>query len=527
MEKLTLESLKIILENRFPNGFLSLSQLPHPSLLKDSTKSAERIAKAIKNNEKIVIIGDYDVDGVISSAIASLFFKEINYPIEIVIPNRFSDGYGITPELLNRVSADLVITVDNGINSFRSAEILKNRGTDLIITDHHRPADSLPNAFAVINPKRLDCEYPLKDICGAQIFWLLLGEIKRELNLNIDLGQYLDLIAIAIIGDVMPLRGFNHLIVKMGLKKMFALNNSRISMKILKDKVFASKNIISSEDIAFQISPRINSSGRISDASFSLNFILAETEYEANSLLNIINEFNNTRKDIEYNIFKKVLDEVDSSNSIIIYCGEDLHEGVVGIVANRIVEKFNKPAFILSQKGDIIKGSARGIGNIDIYKLIENGSKFLLRWGGHKKAGGLSLKVENFENFQNSLLDSMKIYKETDFINKKDIFGELDLKYLSKELIILLDNFEPYGEGNERPTFLARDMFVLKAYNIGKSGEYQKLIVRNNNIFLEALLFKIDIKIEIGAIISFLYRPISSIFKGEEKIQLMIQQIIN
>ncbi len=524
---MNLQNIQNKLNSRFPDGFQPLSQLPSPSLLKDVNKSAQRIAEAINKQQKIVIISDYDVDGVISSAIAHRFFKEINYAIEIVIPNRFTEGYGINPEVLKRVNADLVITVDNGINSFASAEILKKQNIDLIITDHHQPAERLPDAFAVVNPKQINCSYPFKDICGAQVFWLLLAELKKVLNIKIDLSKYLDLLTIAIIGDVMPLTGFNHSLVKAGLKAIILNNDNRVYLNTIKEQLFNKNNYISAEDIAFQIAPRINSSGRIDDAIHSLNFLISDNYQESLSLYEKINEFNIKRRQLEFDIFQKVSKQIDNSLPIIIFNDIDLHDGVIGIVASRIVEKYKKPAFVLSQTGEIIKGSARGLGNINIYKLIENASEFLLRWGGHLRAGGMTMHVSQFENFKNSLINSMKIYNQPDFFVEKNIFGEIDIHDISKDLINLLSSFEPFGEGNPRPFFIAHNMIVINSFYIGKNSEYQKLILKNNFKLFEALLFKQFAKIHINTNISFLYQPQLSSFKGEDKVQLIIHEIIS
>ena len=505
------------LASRFSNGFSKLSDLPNPNLLKDSSKASKRIVQAIQNREKITIIGDYDVDGVTSSAIAYLFFQEIGVDVEIIIPNRFSDGYGITPKLLNRVNADLVITVDNGIHSFQSAEILKKRETDFIITDHHQPSDKLPDAFAIVNPKRLDCKYPYKDICGAQVIWFLLAEVKKELKVNVDMGQFLDLLAVAIIADVMPITGFNHSLVKVGLKQFFSSN--RISNKVLINQLFSQKNYITSEDVAFQISPRLNSSGRMQDAILSFQFLVSNNYLEASQLFDEIDELNQSRKLIERDLSKQVIDEVDSSQPIILYYNENLHSGVIGIVASRIVEKFKKPTFIFSLENGILKGSGRSLGNINIFEVLSNSQKLFLKWGGHKMAGGLSLNLSNFETFKNEAIQFMQKYTAIDFQEINNNLGHLDMRDLNFDLFDMLNKFEPFGNKNEKPVFYISDALVVSSYRIGKEKQFQKLMVEKNSVKLEVLIFADIEDINIEEKISFSYRPAISTFRNKTTIQ--------
>ena len=512
------------LSDRFQNGFVPISSIPKPSLLKDSEKASKRIVEAIQKNERITVIGDYDVDGVTSSSIIYLFFKELGVDIEIVIPNRFKDDYGITPSLLDRVDADLVITVDNGIHGFSSAEILKKRGTDLIITDHHNPSDSIPDAFAIVNPKQKDCEYPYKDICGAQVIWLLLAEVKKVLNFQIDMGQYLDLVAIAIISDVMPITNLNHSLVKLGLKKF--PQNRRFANQVLMDRVFKDKRYIISDDVAFQISPRLNSSGRMEDATLSFQFLVADNYLEAVELFERINQLNIERKGVEKAIFQKVVESVDSSNPIILHYGEDLHEGVIGIVASRVVDRFQKPAFIFSLKNGVLKGSGRSLGNVDIFQVLKDAQHLFLKWGGHKMAGGLSLKIENFKEFQKSAFKTMERFSKDDFQEKSKVFGELDILDLDLELFSVLDKFEPFGNENEKPVFQLKDVLVKKSFRMGSEKQFQKLVVEKNSKEIDVVVFSDIEDIQIGDKISFSYRPSLNSFRNKTTVQAMFYKML-
>ena len=396
MIKLTKKSIALLLKQRFAEEDISLKDLPNPSLLLDGVKGAKRVAKAILNKEKITIVGDYDVDGVVSTTILSEFFEKIAYPVDFIIPNRFTDGYGVSPKILEQINADVVITVDNGISAVQAAIVAKNKGIDLIITDHHTVGEELPDAYAIINPKQDNCTYPFKEICGAQVAWLFAGLIKKEIQSNVDLRQWFDVLSIAIIADVMPLVNINRTLVKTGLKHI--QKSTRPAMIIIRK--YLNKSVIGSEDIAFQIAPRINSAGRLEDASISFQFITTNNYFEAETLFQEITSLNNKRKKIENDILEKVIASVDNSQNIIIYYDENIHEGVVGIVASKVVKLFQKPAFILSKKFNHLRGSGRGIGNIDIFQILNHSQDLFLKWGGHKSAGGLSMSVENLEEFR-------------------------------------------------------------------------------------------------------------------------------
>ncbi|MBN2870145.1 MAG: DHH family phosphoesterase, partial [Campylobacterales bacterium] len=346
-------SLGDFLARRFGSASEKLSDIPHPSQLKDAQKGAQRLAQAIRNGEKIAVVGDYDVDGVTSTAIVKRFFDLIGYPLLTAIPNRFTDGYGVSPGILERIDADVVFTVDNGINAFAAADVCRARGIDLIITDHHTPSDTLPDAFAIINPKQRECSYPFKEICGAQVAWLFMGLLKQEMNLTVDMRQFFPFLALAVIADVMPLVGLNRAIVKTGLEMM--QRSSLAPFVIIRD--YLDRSAIGSEDIAFQIAPRINSAGRLEDASIALEFLLAATTEKAYHQFELLTSLNTLRKETEAQTTAEAMEKVDPAQSVIVVAGEHWNEGVVGIVASRLVNHFQKPAIVLSIHNGIAKGS--------------------------------------------------------------------------------------------------------------------------------------------------------------------------
>ncbi|WP_455757276.1 single-stranded-DNA-specific exonuclease RecJ [Sulfurimonas sp.] len=533
LDKSTLYEL---LSSRFPCQNKKLSDIPNPALLQDGEKSAKRIANAIRNNEKITLVGDYDVDGVSSTAIMVDFFKQIPYPLEAIIPNRFNDGYGVSPNILNRIDADLVITVDNGISAIEAANICKERNIDLIITDHHTPGDTLPHAYAIVNPKvetcavsdseevLLGCQYPFKEICGAQVAWLLLGLLKKELNLLINMKQFLDILAIAIIADIMPLIDINRTLVKEGLKVL--MTSSRPSSVIIKD--FLNKASISSEDIAFQIAPRINSAGRLEDSQIALDFFTAKDTHTAYKKFELLGQLNDLRKETETECTKEALACANPHADIIVVSAQNWHEGVVGIVAARLVEHFGKPSIVLSIENGVAKGSARSIGEVNIYELIKASEHLLTKFGGHKMAAGLGLLEENIQKFTQSINESASKLNKDDFLPKESVTGILKTNHIDLELLNIFEQFEPFGEANLRPRFLIRDAEVVSIKLMGKDKSHSRIEIRQNpheNTTLELIAFKTIFEMPENRKITCSYTISKNEFNNKVSAQLLVNKI--
>ncbi|MBN2783098.1 MAG: single-stranded-DNA-specific exonuclease RecJ [Campylobacterales bacterium] len=470
---LTKHSLFQILSSRFGDE-KKLSQIPNPALLHDGVKSAKRVADAIRGGEKIALVGDYDVDGITSTAIMVEFFKQIPYPLQATIPNRFRDGYGVSPTILDRIDADVIITVDNGIAAIEAAKICKDRGCDLIITDHHTPGDTLPDAYAIIDPKLSNCNYPFKEICGAEVAWLFCALIKKELDLNIDMRQFLDILSIAIIADIMPLIDINRTLVKEGLKQLSV--SKRPASIIIRD--FLNKPRISSEDIAFQIAPRLNSAGRLEDASIALDFFTASDTHQAYKLFEQLSSLNELRKEIEADATAEAIKKVDEDAKVIVVADENWHEGVVGIIASRLVDKFSRPAIVLSCEDGVAKGSARSLGEVSIYELLKENEAFLTKYGGHKMAAGLGLDAKDIDAFRDAINKSASKLDESDFIPQHDVLGVLDASEIDFELLEMLESFEPYGEANPKPTFMFKDAEVIDIKLMGKDKSHSKIYIK-------------------------------------------------
>lgn len=524
MEVLSKQNLYEILTSRYPLGEKKLAEIPNPSLLLNAEESAKRIADAVRNNEKITLVGDYDVDGVSSTAIMVDFFKQIPYPLEAIIPNRFKDGYGVSPNILKRVDTDLIITVDNGITALEAAEICKERNIDLIITDHHTPSDSLPEALFIVNPKLKNCTYPFKEICGAQVAWLLLGLLKKELALNINMKQFLDILCIAIIADVMPLIDINRSLVKEGLKILE--NSTRPSSVIIRD--FINKSSLSSEDIAFQIAPRINCAGRLEDASIALDFFTATDTHTAYKQFELLGQLNELRKETELQCTQEAIELADTKSKIIVVAKENWHEGVVGIVASRLVDRFSKPAIVLSISNGIAKGSARSIGEVDIFHLIQASEHLLTKFGGHKMAAGLGLLEENIEKFSDAINISASNIDKSAFVPKENVLGKLQTEDIDLDLLTLLEQFEPYGEANSRPKFFIENAQVVNVQLLGKDKSHSKIVVKQNphdRQTLELIAFKTVYEIPENRLISCNYTVTKNEFNSKVNTSSLITKI--
>ncbi len=522
-ELLSKEDVRKILSKRFKNDTCNcLGEIPKPNSFKDIDKASSRIIEAIEKKQRIAIVGDYDVDGVVSSVILSEFFDDLDVEYSLVIPNRFSDGYGLNPEIVKRLDADVIITVDNGISAVEAATYCKQNNIDLIITDHHTVPATVPNAYAILNPKQEDCDFPNCEICGAQVAWYLVANLKEKMGLEYNLGKFLDLLCIAIIADMMELRDMNRVMVKKGI---MALNCSkRVAFEAIKE--YFSKNSLEGDDISFLIAPLINSSGRMEDAIYSYEFLKSKTLEDAMEKLDFIVHLNNSRKDEEKNLFEASLEQTSEDENIVIVWGENWHEGVVGIVASRLSKRFKKPAIVFSIKDGNAKGSARGIGDVDILSLIEMQSEILLGFGGHKGAAGVSIKEENLKEFKSRMIESSKDITTKDLEAGGDVLGELDINSVDFELLEILEEFQPYGQKNPKPSFMLRDAYVKVDRVIGRDRRHLKLILVKDNHSIESLFFNYDVDVRRGDTIDILFSVSRNEYRGLVTPQLLIKQIL-
>ncbi len=519
--KINHSMLEQILSSRHKKeDFNTLAQLPKPDKLKDCIKAAKRVVHAIQTGENITIVGDYDVDGIVSTSIMVDFFDEVGYKVDYIIPNRFEHGYGLSKKIIDMIDSGLVVTVDNGISAHESALLCKKKNLDLIITDHHTVGDTMPQAYAVVNPKREDCNFPFKEICGAQVAWYLCAQIKKELNIDINMSKFLDLLSLAIVADIMPMVSLNHTMVKYGMQ--YLLKSNRPSFIVLNQMMQKSKYV--ADDIGFFIAPRINSAGRLEDGSIALNFLLAKDIAQAQESFEYLTQLNNQRKEIQNDITAQAIEQVNEEDKVIVVYHDDWHEGVIGIVASRLVDQFEKPAFVFCANNDTLKGSARSAANdIHLYELIDKVKQYVIGFGGHKSAAGLSLKKENFNQFKDAI-NKVNLEKQTD-ICASPIIGEIDLNCVNFELMNLLYQYEPYGLDNIKPKFTLSNISASNITYMGKNKEHLKIYIQSENGSYEAIKFNNTIKINKDDILDLVVSLGENEFRGNTKIQFLIEKI--
>lgn len=519
--KITKTRLFEILQSRHKdNPYAKLSTLPTPDFFKDMDVATKRVKKAILNKEKITIVGDYDVDGVVSTAIMIDFFNAIDYEVEYIIPNRFEHGYGLSPKITELIHEGLVITVDNGISAVEASKILHEKKIDLIITDHHTIPKELPIALAIINPKQEECQFAFKEICGAQVAWYFCAAIKNEMGLKVDMSGFLDILSIAIIADIMPMTSLNYTMVKHGLKK---IKTSQRPALIELNELMQKSNF-TSDDIGFFIAPKINSAGRMDDASVALSFLLAQNKQDALECLEMLNELNNYRKLLQEEISQKAINEVQEHDNAIIVWGEDWHEGVIGIVASKLSNKYKKPAFIFSITHDVAKGSARANGDINLHSIISTASHLLLGFGGHKNAAGLSLKKEHLDLFKQTINEAISHCDDSLHIEPSTL-GELDVNSVDLEFIDIIEQYEPYGLDNSRPIFKVSNAHVVNSSLFGKEKNHLKLILNSSGFIFEAIQFNTNTLLN-EETIDLIVSLNKNEFKGDVKAQFLVHQIL-
>jgi single-stranded-DNA-specific exonuclease len=483
-----------LIESTDINNFFSDSHemLSNPFDLPDMDKAVDRINKAIEGFEKIAIFGDYDADGVCATALVYSYLEEHGANVFYYIPDRYTEGYGLTIDAvdkLNELGAKVIITVDNGIRCIKESIYAKQLGIDLVITDHHRIGNELPDAVAVINPHRADCRLKFKELAGVGVAFKLICAIENGSQEDM-LFDYSDIVAIGTIGDVVPLIGENRTIVKKGL--ISVNENPRAGLWALREVAGYNENKpLDARGIAFIITPRINAAGRIGSAKRAVELLLCEDDETAQSIAQDIDQANTRRKSIEQDILEQVEKQLNNNptkkyDRVIVCDGEGWHHGVIGIVAARIVEKYGKPCIIISREGALAKGSGRSIEGFSLFNAVESCSDILEMFGGHPLAAGLSLKCENIDAFRD------RINKYDSDIEMPFPIQKIDLKINPKAIDLQILNelaaFEPFGAGNTQPVFGLFNMTVKEIKPVS-NGKHIRLLVSREGIDIPAMYF--------------------------------------
>ena len=468
----------------------SLDYLRDPFLMKDMKKAVERIQKAIENNESIYIYGDYDVDGVSSTSILYLYFDSINYPVSYYIPNRLEEGYGINEDAIRKIheqGCNLIISVDCGITSVKEVELANELGIDVIITDHHECQSEIPNAYAVINPKQEDCNYPFDMLCGCGVAFKLIQALTPEEVFKTSMYDYLEIATLATICDIVPLVDENRIIVKNGLKLMKEGKNLGLRELIKVCGVDTEK--IGSSHIGFAIGPRINASGRLGHSYLGVQLFTTKSQYEASEIARMLEEKNNERQMIEAKMYHEA-EEIIKSNEryendkVLVIANEHWQHGIIGIVASKLTEKYYKPTILLTIENGEATGSARSIKGFSIFDALMKCKDLLNKFGGHDQAAGLGLdadKVDILRDEVNKIAD----YNLTseDMIENINVEFELAEDKVSLDLVDELHKLEPFGLSNPSPRFIMRNLVLDDIFTLGKNKQHLKLNVYNENTY--------------------------------------------
>ena len=465
----------------------SLEDLHDPYLMKDMDKAVERIQKAIQNGENILVFGDYDVDGTTAVSLVSSYLKTFYPNVATYIPDRYTEGYGVSYQGIDFADDNgfsLIIALDCGVKSIEHVAYAQNKGIDFIICDHHRPGDTLPNAVAVLDPKRDDCVYPYKELCGCGVGFKLIQALGQNRNQTInDLIPYLDLVATAIGADIVPITGENRVLAKFGLEVINS--NPRPGIEALTKNL--KKKVLTISDVVFIIAPRINAAGRIKHGNYAVELLTEFDLEQAMAFASEIETFNSDRKDLDKQITQEALLQIETNHetdkfTTVVY-QENWHKGVIGIVASRLTENFYRPTVVFTKSGEKLAASARSVKDFDIYNALEACAEHLEQFGGHMYAAGMTLKEENYEAFKNKFEEVVQQSIHPDLlIPEISIDVEINLTDINEKLVRILKQFEPFGPENMSPLFLSKELNDTgygKA--IGQDEDHLRLYVKQND----------------------------------------------
>lgn len=478
---------------RFLNPLLE--DLYDPFLLNDMDRAVERIGKALRDKEKIVVYGDYDVDGVTSTSILYDFLQSLGANVSFYIPDRLDEGYGLSLGAIDRVrqmEASLIITVDCGITAFEEVDYIIGNQIDIIITDHHECMDTLPSACAVINPCRHDSTYPFKELAGVGVAFKLVNALCIRMNLGNLYLKYLDLVALGTVADVVPLVEENRIIVKHGLPCIE--NTSNTGLKALIENSGLKDKPVNSFSLSFGLAPRVNAAGRLGDAGRAVRLFTTKDGTEASNIASELNEANKYRQDTEQEILRQVVDLIEGDealqkDSILVVSGQDWHHGVIGIVASKITEKYYRPCILISDEDGMGKGSGRSIEGFNLFEALCFCGDLLEKFGGHELAAGLTLQMDKLEEFRRMINSyAASVLSEEDLIPRLRIDALIGAEDINLNNVSELERLAPFGAGNPGPVFACSRLKVCDIRTVGED-RHLKLKLEGDGFFTDAIGF--------------------------------------
>lgn len=530
----TILSNRGIIEEEQIRKFLNpkRSDFYDPYEMPDMKIAVDRIIKAIENKEKIIIYGDYDVDGITSVTVLKSFIEERGIKVSEYIPNRLEEGYGLNKEAVKMIyeqGNQLMITVDCGISAVEEVDYANELGLETIITDHHEPGSELPKALAVVDAKRKDNKYPFRNLAGVGVVFKLIQAISMRLNLEEkEYLKYLDIVCIGTISDIVPLVDENRVIVKLGLKLVEQTRNLGLR-SILQ---MAGYNKIDSTTVSFGVAPRINACGRMGHQEDALKLFLSKDENEVKQLTQKLDEYNKKRQEIEKNIYNDAIKQInekklDERNTIIV-SGENWHHGVIGIVSSKITELYFKPSILLCEEGEIGKGSGRSIPGFDLYEALTECKESIEKFGGHSMAIGINVKKEKFEEFKEKI-EEIAIKKEiSKIVPILKIDAQIELNEINQKIVDSLKELEPFGEENKTPLFIIKNLKIDSIRALSE-GKHLKLTLKNDKNIINAIGFNLGSlanEYRIGDKIDVVGNLEINTFNGVDNIQINLKDVM-
>ena len=514
----------------------SLEDLHDPFLMKDMDKAVQRVELAIANNENILVYGDYDVDGTTAVSLVSSYLLSKYTNVATYIPDRYDEGYGISIkgiDFANDNDFSLIIALDCGIKAIDKVRYASERGIDFIICDHHRPGDNIPEAVAVLDPKRNDCEYPFKELCGCGVgFKLIQALASEEGKTTEDLVEYLDLVATAIGADIVPITGENRVLAYFGLQ---VINEApRAGFKAIIDQV--KKDTLTVTDVVFIIAPRINAAGRMKHGQYAVNLLTEINLEKATQLAEEIEAFNTDRRDADKRITEEALQQIEEQkeqeNFTTVVYNESWHKGVIGIVASRLIETYYRPTLVFTKSGEKLAASARSVKGFDVYNALESCSEHIEQFGGHKYAAGLTLKEENYEAFKLAFESIVSSTIENHMLTPEvTIDTQITLDQITPKFYRILSQFAPFGPGNMTPVFMTsslKDTGYGKC--VGEDDKHLRVTVTQNKTKFVGIGFGLGDKIDVISnrkSFKAAYSIDENHWNGEISLQLKLRDIKN
>ncbi len=513
-----------------------LRNLPSPSSLPDLNEAVARIVSALEQGEQIAVYGDYDVDGITAAALLIHFLSRLGGNVCWYIPHRIKEGYGLNAAALRRLhnqGATLVITVDCGSSDHEAVQLACDLGLDVIVTDHHQPPDSLPQANALVNPKRLEDKQGLRDLAGVGVAFYLATAVRAHYRRSgrwttsdqPNLKEYLDLVALGTLADMAPLSSTNRILAGVGLGELS--RTLRCGLQALKEICGLEKNQVSDWDVLFRLGPRLNAPGRLGNGEVALRLLLSNDLTEARSLAHELDQLNRQRRSVEEELLAETLARIEADRSLqesssLVLFSSGWHKGLLGLVASRLVERFNKPAILLTQLDQVLEGSGRSVSTFDLYQALESCSKHLIRFGGHRLAAGLALKQEQISEFREAF--EKRVRKEVPQAPRRrtlKVDAVARLEEITPELMAHIEQMQPFGVANPEPIFYCQDFHVDNLAAL--KGCHLQVRLRQGNVRLTAIGFNLLESSQLPPPPEkLLFSPRWNHWQGERRIQLHI-----